>query len=195
MCYRCILSAPNLSFILVTKTPMNGNNSQPTKLSSASLRLRFSLTRKVKESPPHEMVLGMQALFFGVFGQFVALFEWLNTVVATFSILLFNSISRSQRLSLQVEQMDVESWTTSSCWSNILMLGGLVTSCPVTCVFFRLILSLKYFQGELKRFMSCCSLFAECVVTAASSAQRKLRKCFSRILVLAFNLARLKNLP
>ena len=46
MCYRCILSTPNLNFILVTKTPMNGNNSQPTKLSSASLRLRFSLTRK-----------------------------------------------------------------------------------------------------------------------------------------------------
>ena len=64
MCYRCILSAPNLSFILVTKTPMNGNNSQPTKLSSASLRLRFSLTRKVKESPPHEMVLGTQVFFF-----------------------------------------------------------------------------------------------------------------------------------
>ena len=64
MCYRCILSAPNLSFILVTKTPMNGNNSQTTKLSSASLlRLRFSLTRKVKESPPHEMVLGTQALY------------------------------------------------------------------------------------------------------------------------------------
>ena len=195
MCYRCILSAPNLSFILVTKTPMNGNNSQPTKLSSASLRLRFSLTRKVKESPPHEMVLGMQALFFGVFGQFVALFEWLNTVVATFSILLFNSISRSQRLSLQVEQMDVESWTTSISWSNILMLGGLVTSCPVTCVFFRLIVSLKYFQGELKRFMCCCTLSAECVVAAASSAQRKLRKRFSRILVLVFHLVRLKNLP
>ena len=48
----------------------------------------------------------------GVFGQFVALFELLNTVVATFSILLFNSISPSQRLSLQVEQMDEESWTT-----------------------------------------------------------------------------------
>ena len=46
MCYRCILSTTNLNFILVTKTPMNGNNSQPTKLSSASLRLRFSLTRK-----------------------------------------------------------------------------------------------------------------------------------------------------
>ena len=63
MCHRCILSSPNLSFILVTKTPMNGNNSQPTKLSSASLRLRFSLTRKVKESPAHEMVLGTQALY------------------------------------------------------------------------------------------------------------------------------------
>ena len=62
MCHRCILSSPNLSFILVTKTPMNGNNSQPTKLSSASLRLRFSLTRKVKESPAHEMVLSTQAL-------------------------------------------------------------------------------------------------------------------------------------
>ena len=46
----------------------------------------------------------------------------------------------------------------------------------------------------LQRFMSCCSLSAEYVVTAASSAQRKLRKCFSRILVLAFNLTRLKNL-
>ena len=44
-------------------TPMNGNNLQPTKLSSASLRLRFSLTRKVKESPPHEMVLSTQALY------------------------------------------------------------------------------------------------------------------------------------
>ena len=131
----------------------------------------------------------------GVLGQFVALFEWLNTVVATFSILLFNSISRSQRLSLQVEQMNVELWTTSRCWSNILMLGGLLTSCPVTCVFLRLIVSLKYLQGELKGFMCCCSLSAECVVTAASSAQGKLRKCFSRILVLAFNLARLKNLP
>ena len=49
-------------------------------------------------------------------GQFVALCESLNTVVATFSILLFNSISQSQRLSLQVEQVDVESRTTSSCW-------------------------------------------------------------------------------
>ena len=116
-------------------------------------------------------------------------------VVATFSILLFNPISRSQRLSLQVEQMNVELWTTSRCWSNILMLGGLLTSCPVTCVFLRLIVSLKYLQGELKGFMCCCSLSAECVVTAASSAQGKLRKCFSRILVLAFNLARLKNLP
>ena len=131
----------------------------------------------------------------GVLVQFVALFEWLNTMVATFSILLFNPISRSQRLSLQVEQMNVELWTTSRCWSNILMLGGLLTSCPVTCVFLRLIVSLKYLQGELKGFMCCCSLSAECVVTAASSAQRKLRKCFSRILVLAFNLARLKNLP
>ena len=45
-----------------------------------------------------------------------------------------------------------------------------------TCVFFRLIVSLKYFQGELKRFMCCCTLSAECVVAAASSAQRKLRK-------------------
>ena len=123
-----------------------------------------------------------------VFGQFVALFEWVNTVVATFSILLLNSISRSQRISLQVEQMDVESWTTSICWSNILMLGGLVTSCPVTCVFFRLIVSLKYLQRELKRFMCCCTLSAECVVAAASSAQRKLRKRFSRILVLAWHL-------
>ena len=63
MRYRCILSAPILSFILVTKTPMNGDNSQPTKLSSASLHLRFSLTRKVKESPPDEMVLSTQALY------------------------------------------------------------------------------------------------------------------------------------
>ena len=63
MRYRCILSAPILSFILVTKTPINGDNSQPTKLSSASLHLRFSLTRKVKESPPHEMVLSTQALY------------------------------------------------------------------------------------------------------------------------------------
>ena len=33
------------------------------KLSLASLRLRFSLTRKVKNSPPHEMVLSTQALY------------------------------------------------------------------------------------------------------------------------------------
>ena len=70
-----------------------------------------------------------------------------------------------------------------------------MTSCPVTCVFFRLIVSLKHLQGELKRFMCCCTLSAECAVAAASSAQRKLRKRFSRILVLAFHLVRLKNLP
>ena len=63
MCYRCILSTPNLNFILVTKTLMNGNNSQPTKLSSATLRLRFFVDAKVKESPPHEMVLSTQALY------------------------------------------------------------------------------------------------------------------------------------
>ena len=68
-------------------------------------------------------------------------------------------------------------------------------TCPISCVFFTLIVSLKSFQEKLKRFMSCCSLSAECLITASSSAKRKFRKCFSRIVVLAFNLARLKNLP
>lgn len=59
--------------------------------------------------------------------------------------------------------------------SNNLMSGGLVTSCPITCVFLRLTVSPKSLQAELKRLVSYCSSSLECVTTAALS-QKEFRK-------------------
>ena len=58
------------------------------------------------------------------------------------------------------------------------MLGGESASCPMTCVFFRMV-SLVSRQALLKRVMSYWRPSAEWAVTAASSAKRKSRRHFS----------------
>ena len=130
-----------------------------------------------------------------MFGQFVALFEWLNTVVASFSILLFNSISRSQRLSsssrangcrimnnfnLLVKYFDAR-WT-----------GDILSS--YLC-FLQVDSKSEILAGRAKAIHVLLHFIRRVCGRAASWAQRKLRKRFSRILVLAFHLVRLKNLP
>ena len=62
------------------------------------------------------------------------------------------------------------------------MLGGESTSCSITCVFFRLMVSPKSWQTSLKWFMSCWRPPAEWAVTAASSAKRKSRRHFNSTL-------------
>ena len=62
MCYRCILSTPNLNFILVTKTPMNERQLTTNQTEFSLVTFTFLVDAKVKESPPHEMVLSTQAL-------------------------------------------------------------------------------------------------------------------------------------
>ena len=42
------------------------------------------------------------------------------------------------------------------------MSGGLVTSCPITCAFFRLTVSPKSLQAELERLITYCSSSLEC---------------------------------
>ena len=68
------------------------------------------------------------------------------------------------------------------------MLGGESTSCPMTCVFFRLMVSPKSRQSLLKRVMSCWRSSDEWAVTAASSAQRKSHGHFSWTLEFALSL-------
>ena len=77
----------------------------------------------------------------------------------------------------------------------MLMAGAESVSCPMTCVFFKLMVSLKSRQASLKQVMSCCRSSAEWAVTAASSAKRKSRRHRSWTLVLALSLERLKSFP
>ena len=63
MCYRCILSTPNLNFILVTKTPMNEKQLTTNQTEFSLVTFTFLVDAKVKKSPTHEMVLSTQALY------------------------------------------------------------------------------------------------------------------------------------
>ena len=74
MCYRCILSTPNLNFILVKKTPMNGKNQTEFSL------LTFTFLVDTKSQELATTRDGAQHASFiyhdlGVFGQFDAFFE------------------------------------------------------------------------------------------------------------------------
>ena len=77
----------------------------------------------------------------------------------------------------------------------MLMLGRESTSCPMTCVFFRLMVSPKSRQALLKRVTSCWRSSAEWAVIVASYAKRKSRRHFSWTSKFALSLERLKSFP
>ena len=87
------------------------------------------------------------------------------------------------------------SYTISNSCVEMVIEGGEFTPWPMTCAFFRLIVSPKSWQALLKQFMSFWTSSAEWATMAASSAKRKSHMHFSWTLVFALNLERLKNFP
>ena len=76
----------------------------------------------------------------------------LAIVVAALPMRLSSAVS-NDRESEMVEPKYRKSWTTSRGWSDILMSGGELVPCPMTCVFFWLIVRPKALHELLKRSM------------------------------------------
>ena len=114
---------------------------------------RSCLVRRVQVS-----LLKAQALQTWIFVCYVnlllehTLFVSLDMVVAFLPMRLFSSGSK-KRVSEMVELSYTMSWTTSSSWSEIVMLVGVSTSRSMISVFFILMVSQKFGRATLKRFM------------------------------------------
>ncbi len=107
-------------------------------------------------------------------------------------ILVFSSLSR-ERL-LEMEPRYVKSSTTSRVWSPMEMQGVLLTSWPMTFVFFRLMVSPNS-EARAKLLMRRCSASSVWAVRAASSANSISLIRTLCTLVFARRRARLKRLP
>ena len=115
-------------------------------------------------------------------------------VVDALPMRLFSSLSRLREL-VMVEPRYTNSFTTSSSYSAILMLGAVYTHCPMTWVFFWLMVRPNSWHALLKQSISLYRSSFECVAMAASSANRMSRRHLVWTFLLALSLARLKSFP